>query len=315
VPTLSALLASRHEIVAVVSQPDRPRGRGRKQLPSPVSERALAAGVLLLRPERVGDPAVVTALAQARPDIGVVVAFGQFMPRVIRELPRLGYCINAHASLLPRYRGAAPIAQAILDGQPSTGISVMRVEREMDAGPVALVRETPIGEQENAAELTDRLARLAADALLEALEQIAAGKITWTEQDASHASVAPKLSKLDGRLDFARSARELVCRVHGLAPRPGAYATLPAEDGPPEVLRILRARARPATGEALPVPGTVRRSRDSGTPPLLVATGDGWLEPIEVQRAGGKAMDTAAYLRGHDLADGTILSAADETSR
>jgi methionyl-tRNA formyltransferase len=309
---------SRHQVVAVVSQPDRPRGRGRKLQPSPISQRALDAGLPLLRPERVGEPQVASALAASEPDVGVVVAFGQFMPRRIRELPRLGYCINAHASLLPRYRGASPIAQAILDGETKTGISVMRVEREMDAGPVALVRETAIGEQENAAELTERLADLAAEALLDALDAIEAGEIEWCEQDAARASVAPKLAKQDGRLDWTLPARVLVRRIHGLAPRPGAFTTLPAHDdtgeepagtgdAAGEVLRILRARALEAGGETLPPPGSVRRGREPDVPALRIATGDGWIEPLSVQRAGGRAMDMDAYLRGHDIEEGARL--------
>ena len=159
-PTLEALLAGPHPVVGVVSQPDRPQGRGRKPKPSPVSSVALRANVPLLRPERVGDPAVVAELRGLAPDLGVVVAFGQFLPKAIRELPRLGYLINAHASLLPKYRGAAPIQRAILAGELATGVSVMRVEREMDAGPVALVRELAIGPEETGGELAQRIAAL-----------------------------------------------------------------------------------------------------------------------------------------------------------
>jgi methionyl-tRNA formyltransferase len=318
VPTLEALLGGPHDVVAVISQPDRPRGRGRKFLPSPISEVALAAGAPLLRPDRVGEPEVAEALAKTQPDVGVVVAFGQFMPRRIRELPRLGYCINAHASLLPRYRGASPIAQAILDGQTKTGISVMRVEREMDAGPVGLVREIVIGEQENAAELTERLAALAAEALQEALDLVESGDVVWREQDASRATLAPKLSKEDGRLDWQLPARVLVQRIHGLAPRPGAFTSLPARGGldgrrereERETLRILRARALDAGGVTLPAPGTVRRGREPGMPALCIAAGDGWIEPLTLQRAGGRAMDVAAYLRGHDIEEGALLGAA-----
>ena len=311
-PSLKALLESRHDVVAVVSQPDRPRGRGRKLLPSAVSQIAQDADLSLWRPESLGEPEILEALAGCQSDIGVVVAFGQFMPKPIRKLPRLGYCINAHASLLPLYRGASPIAKAILDGQRKTGISIMRVERDMDAGPVALVRETDIGERENAAELTDRLAQLAAQALLEALDQIEADEIVWQEQDHARASMAPKLSKQDGELDFGRPASELVRRIHALAPRPGAFATLP--DGgagePRDVLRILRARALRAAGEKMPAPGTLRRGRGPGAPLLRIATGEGWLEPLEVQRSGGQKMVIAAYLRGHDIADGAVLGAA-----
>jgi methionyl-tRNA formyltransferase len=193
VPTLECLIAGPWEVVAVVSQPDRPRGRGRKLSPSPVSQVALDAGIPLLRPERVGKPEVIEALRALAPDIGVVLAFGQFIPKAVRELPGLGFMINAHASLLPKYRGAAPINHAILAGEKTTGISVMRVEREMDTGPVALVREIPIGDHENAAELSERLAHLAAEAITEALEQLAAGRAQWNEQDHSRACLAPKI--------------------------------------------------------------------------------------------------------------------------
>ena len=154
VPTLERLLGGPHEVVGVVSQPDRRRGRGRKTSPTPVAELALAHDLPLLRPEKVGDAEVVEALRALEPDIGVVVAFGQFIPKKVRELPRCGYLINAHASLLPKYRGAGPIAHAILNGEHETGISVMKIEREMDAGDVTRVHRTPIGPDENTAELT-----------------------------------------------------------------------------------------------------------------------------------------------------------------
>ncbi len=307
VPTLRRLIDGPDELVVVVSQPDRGRGRGRKRSPSPVSQLALDAGLELLRPEKVGDAATVEALHAARPDIGVVVAFGQFIPKQVRQLPRLGYLINAHASLLPLYRGASPIAQAILDGQPETGISVMRVEKEMDSGAVALVRRTPIREGENTAELTERLSWLAADAIADALDEIARGRVQWTEQDHAAATVAPKLQKSDGRLDWSLPTRVLIQRIHGLAPRPGAYTVLPGDGADePETLRILRAEA-PGADYAPEAPGTMRVGKDGGEPPLRIATGDGWLVPTEVQRAGGRAMETDAFLRGQPLEDGTRL--------
>ena len=296
-PSLARLLAGRHPVVAVVSQPDRPRGRGRRPSPSPVAETALAAGVPLLRPERVGDAEIVALLRAAEPDLGVVVAFGQFLPKAIRELPRLGYLVNAHASVLPRHRGAAPIASAILAGDAETGISVMRVEREMDAGPVALVCRTPIGPEETRGELEPRLAELAADALAAALDAIAAGAATWAEQDAARATHAPKLARTDGALDFTDDAEALARRVRALAPRPGAFAALGGEP-----LRLLGARAEPGP-VALP-PGTLRVEGGA----LRVATGRGWLVPTRHQRAGGRPLDTAEFLRGHPIAVGTRLS-------
>ena len=296
-PTLERLLAGPHEVAAVVSQPDRPRGRGRARQPSPVSRCALERGAPLLRPERVAE--ALPALADAAPDLGVVVAFGQFLPRSVRELPRRGYCINAHASLLPRWRGAAPIARAILAGDTRTGISVMRVEREMDAGPVALVRELAIGADETCGELTQRLADLAADAIAEALTEIAADTAMWREQDAARATLAPKLERDEARLDWREPARALALRVRALSPSPGAHG-----DWQGEPLRILRARAEPgATGRE---PGRVHAPGDGS---LRIATGDGWLVPLVLQRAGGRPLDTAAFLRGRPIPDGARLGA------
>ena len=292
-PSLERLLAGPHEVAVVVSQPDRPRGRGRQSSPSPVAARALAAGLPLLRPEKVGDAATLAALRAHAPDLGVVVAFGQFLPRGVRELPRRGFLINAHASLLPRHRGAAPIARAILAGDAETGISVMRVEREMDAGPVALVRRLAIGPEETCGELELRLAALAADALAEALAAIAAGRDAWTEQDASAATLAPKLTREDAQLDFAEPAEALARRVRALAPRPGAVAEL---DG--ERLRLLGARAE--AGAVADAPGGVRRVGAA----LRIATGAGWLVPTRLQRAGGRPLAVAEYLRGHPISEG-----------
>jgi methionyl-tRNA formyltransferase len=307
VPSLEALIRSRHEVVAVVSQPDRGRGRGRKLSPSPVAACALEEGIPVLRPERVGEPEVLEALCEHAPDIGVVVAFGQFIGRKVRELPSLGYMINAHASLLPRYRGASPIAQAILDDEEETGISIMRVEREMDAGPVAHVRRLEIGEQENSAELAQRLSNLAAESILEALDLIVSNEIKWTEQDHDQSTLAPKLFKEDGRLDWRLPTRTLIRRIHGLAPRPGAFTLLPAgEAGEESPLRILRAAPGKGPQGANDPPGTLRRPGDApGT--VQIATGDGWLAPLEVQRAGAKAMPTDAFLRGTPLQDGLRL--------
>jgi len=281
----------------VVSQPDRPRGRGRQVSPSPVAERALAAGVPLLRPERVGDPEVEAALRAHAPDLGVVVAFGQFLPRRVREAPRLGYCVNAHASLLPRLRGAAPIPRAILSGERETGISVMRVEREMDAGPVALRRSTPIGPDETGGELEARLAVLAADAIAAALEEIAAGRVCWTPQDPAAASFAPKLEREEARLDPAEAAEALVRRVRAFAPRPGAFVVVSGE-----ALRILAAHAEPGPCD-LPA-GTLR---SGGTHALRIATREGWLVPDVLQRPGGRPLPAAEFQRGPPLENGARI--------
>ncbi len=298
VPTLEALLAGPHDVVGIVSQPDRGRGRGRKRSPSPVSEVALREDLPLLRPEKVGDPETVAALEALRPDVGVVVAFGQFIPKQVRELPSEGYLINAHASLLPKYRGAAPIARAILDGETETGISVMRVEKEMDAGAVALVAKTPIGEEENAAELTERLGRIAAEAIALALDRIAAGEIEWTEQDASRATLAAKIEKHDAVLDLRDPARALVARIHAVSPKPGGAVSLESPGAEPVVLKISRATWQ-AAESALPAPGTLDTS--DADAPLRIATGEGWLVPRVMQRPGGKPLPIADFLRGFEI--------------
>jgi methionyl-tRNA formyltransferase len=287
-------------VVAVVSQPDRPRGRGQRVAPSPVAQVAERAGLPLLRPERVADAECADWLAAREPDLGVVAAFGQFLPRRLRELPSLGYLINAHASLLPRWRGAAPIARAILAGDAETGISVMRVEREMDAGPVLLLRRTPIGPDETAGELEARLAALAADAIAEAVARIAAGDAHWTPQDDADATLAPRLERGEAELDFGEPAAALARRVRAMAPRPGAFTWF--EDEP---LRILAAETLPGPVDA--APGV---ARTGGEPPLRIAAAEGWLAPRVLQRAGGRPLDVHAFLRGRALHDGTRLGRA-----
>ena len=296
VPTL-VRLAGEHEIAAVVSQPDRPSGRGRRMSPSPVSTAAQERGLTLLRPERVGDPEGVAALRDAGADLGVVVAFGQFLPRPVRELPRLGYLVNGHASVLPRHRGAAPIARALIAGDAETGISVMRVEREMDAGPVALVSTLAIGPDEDAGQLGDRLAQLAADAISEALAQIADGRVRWRDQDAARATLAPKIDPAELVIDWSEAADALARRVRAFAPAPAART---AQRGEP--LRILAARVEPGPTDRAPGVVCVRAGR-----PLRVATGDGWLLPQRVQRAGGNPLAIDAYLRGRPISDGEKL--------
>jgi methionyl-tRNA formyltransferase len=302
VPTLDRLALGPHEVVAVVSQPDRRRGRGRARHPSPVATRALELELPLLRPERVGAVELAEALAAYRPDIGVVVAFGQFIPRRIRELPTRGFLINGHASLLPKFRGAAPIQHAILAGDDETGVCVMRVEKAMDAGPVALVRRIPIGPDEDAGSLGERLSRLSAEAIAEGLDLIERGEVSWTEQDPSAATLAPKIETEDARLDWSRPASELVRLVRAMAPSPGAFCVHQEER-----IRVLAARSEDAPAGL--APGTVSYD-DTGA--LRIATAKGFLYPLSLQRPGKKAMATADFLRGHPLSAGTRLGADSE---
>ena len=297
VPTLERLIGGRHAVVAVICQPDRQRGRGRRVSIAPVAEVAQRAEVHLMRPERVGAPEVADELRTQTPDLGVVVAFGQFLPKIIRELPSLGYLVNGHASLLPHYRGAAPVVHCILSGDTIAGVSAMRVEREMDAGPVALQRETAIGETENCGELSDRLAQLTADVIEEVVEQIAEDRVVWTPQDDSRATLASKIERSDGTLLWSESAEALVRRVRAMSPTPGASTDLEGE-----TLRILDARFEAGTPDA--PPGTVRTLPTGG---LRIATGDGWLLPRVLQRAGKRPLEVEEFLRGRPVPDGAKL--------
>ena len=278
----------------MVSQPDRGHGRGRRSRPSPVSACAQERGWPLLRPDEVGDSAAIEALREHTPDLGVVVAYGQFLPRKVRELPREGYLLNAHASLLPRFRGAAPIARAVLEGETTTGISVMRIEREMDAGPVALVRELTIGPEETTGELEGRLSLVAADAIDAALQQVAEGTLQWRDQDPAQATVAPRLAREEARLNWQEDADALVRRVRAFAPKPGATTTLGGD-----TLRILAARAVEDPTDRRP--GRILLDPAQREQPLRIATGRGWLVPLELQRAGGRVLPVADFLRGRPI--------------
>ena len=297
VPSLERLIAGPFDVVGVVSQPDRRRGRGRKVSPSPVSAVALREDIPLFRPEKVAS--VREELEALSTDMGVVVAFGQFLPKSIRELPRHGYLINAHASLLPKYRGAAPINHAILAGEHTTGVSVMRVDREMDAGPVALTREIEIGENETAGELTERMGELAATALEPALQQIDEGTVVFEDQDHTSATEAGKLTREMGELHWSEPAETLVQRIRAFAPKPGAFTHLEGD-----LLRIYSAHTEEAN--SVPAPGTIAVEENTR---LRVATGKDWLVPERVQRAGGKEMPVDAFLRGREIATGSVFDA------
>jgi methionyl-tRNA formyltransferase len=297
VPTLERLLEGRHEVVHVICQPDRQRGRGRKTSPAPVADLALAAGVPLIRPENIADAEALAEFRACESDLGVVVAFGQFLPKQIREAPARGYLINGHASLLPRYRGAAPISRCILDGATVTGISAMRVEREMDSGAIALQREIEIGEHENAGELSERLAQLTADALEEVIEQIAADRVGWVPQDNTRVTFAPKIGRSDAELIWTESAEALCRRVRAMAPSPGAFSIFEGEN-----LRILDARSDATPTDLAPGTSCVGPAQE-----LRVATGDGWLLPRILQRPGKRALDVEAFMRGKPIPDGIRL--------
>lgn len=297
VPTLEQLIKGRHEVVTVICQPDRRRGRGRKPSPAAVAEVALRAGVPLMRPEDIGEDEVLAEFRACKPDLGVVVAFGQFLPKRIRDAAALGYLINGHASLLPRYRGAAPISRCVLDGATVTGVSAMRVDKEMDAGPVALQRELEIGEHENAGNLSERLSKLTADTLEEVIEQIAENRVSWVPQDATRATFAPKIRRSDAQLIWTESAKALCRRVRAMAPSPGAFTNLEGES-----LQILDARSDQSPADLAPGTVCVGPAQE-----LRIATGDGWMLPRILQRPGKRALDVETFVRGRPIPDGILL--------
>ena len=289
---LDALLADeRHDVCAVVTQPDRARGRKRQVLPSLVKAHVADRDIPVLTPERVNEPEALTSLAAFEPDIAVVVAYGQILRPALLEMPRLG-CVNVHASLLPAYRGAAPIQMAIADGCSETGVSIMHMDEGMDTGDVILRRSTPIGEDETAGQLHARLGELGAAALLEALGRLGRGEAGREVQDSSAATYTPKLTKQDGRLEWAGSAQSLSCKVRGFNPWPMCWVEMGA--GP---LRVLTAVAVDGEGE----PGTVVALESDGP---VVACGSGALKMLEVQPQGRKVMGGRDFVNGHGLAIG-----------
>ena len=291
VPSLRAL-ARAATLVGVVSQPDRPRGRGLASQPSPVAAAAGALGVPVLRPPTLRDGSVGAELAAWQPDVLVVAAYGKILPPPILALPTLAP-INVHASLLPRHRGAAPIAAAILAGDPETGVTIMLMREEMDAGEVLLQRACPIGPEDTTATLTTTLADLGAAALVEALERIRTTGLTPIAQDAARATYASRLVKEAGRIDWSESAATIARAVRAYTPWPSAYASLAGR-----TVKVLAARVAPdAAGAA---PGTIVGTSDG----LMVATGSGTLELMTVQAEGKKALPAAAFLAGARLGTG-----------
>ena len=292
-PTLEAVLA-RHEVVGIITQPDKPAGRGQRLTAPPVKQRA-ASGVAVLQPARLRDPEWPQRLGAFAADVAVVVAFGQILPKAVLDVPRRG-SINVHASLLPRYRGAAPIAWALIRGETETGITTFQMDPGMDTGDILLHEAMPIGAEETAGELAGRLYRLGASLLLRTLAEL--DTLRPIPQDGSAATLAPRLKKADGWLRLSEPARELVNRVRGCSPWPGGAVMTPVGR-----LLIWRAAAAPPAGTA--APGTLVAS---GPGAVGVATGDGLLLPIDVQPENRRTMGWEDFLRGARLGPGAHLS-------
>ncbi len=296
VPALRAVVATGARVPLVLTRPDRPAGRGRRLTAPPVKQAALELGLPL------GQPATLRAPTDLplgeRPDLMVVVAYGLLLPRKWLDWPRLG-CINLHGSLLPRWRGAAPIQRAVLAGDSQTGISVMQMDEGLDTGPVHLARATPIGARETAGELHDRLAALAAETLVEALTGVLHGTSVPTPQDAALATLAPKIAKSEAILDWRDPAVQLERRVRAFNPKPVAEARL--SDG--RRLRVFEAEAVAAQPRA--AAGTIVGVGRAG---IEVATGDGVLRLIKVQPPSGRVMDAEAYLAAHSVSGVAFVS-------
>ena len=294
VPPLRALLASPHQVVGVYTQPDRPAGRGRKLTPSPVKAEALAAGIPVFQPVSLKDADAQRELAGLKPDLMVVVAYGLLLPQAVLDIPRLG-CVNIHASLLPRWRGAAPIQRAILAGDAETGVDIMRMEAGLDTGPVYLEQRIPIDTGDTGGSLHDKLAKLGAEALMAALPGIADGSLAPVAQDDSRTCYAKKLDKAEAEIDWARPAAEIARQVRAFNPWPVAQTRF--EDA---ILRIWN--ASPVKGET-GNPGMVMSAGRQG---IEVATGDGLLRITRLQMPGKKPVSAADFINAYAIQGVTL---------
>jgi methionyl-tRNA formyltransferase len=289
VPALVALHAAGHEIACVYSQPPAPAGRGKKLRPSPVQAKAEALGLAVRHPKSLKGAEAQAEFAALGADVAVVAAFGLILPQPVLDAPVHG-CLNIHASILPRWRGAAPIHRAVMAGDAETGVTIMQMEAGLDTGPMLHIVRTPIADK-TTGELTEELAELGAGAMVEVLAGLS-GYAPQVQDDAL-ACYAPKIDKAEGRIDWARSAGELVRHIHGLAPFPGAWFELEGER-----IKLLRAEALAASG----APGTVLDDD------LTIACATGALRPLRLQRAGKPAMERADFLRGRPVAVGVVLA-------
>lgn len=291
-------------LLAAVSQPDKPRGRDLQLQPTAVKAAALAENLPVLQPTRARDEAFLQQLRELQPDLIVVAAYGQILPPALLALPRFG-CLNVHTSLLPKYRGAAPIQWAILNGDPETGVTIMRMDAGLDTGDILTTVTTPIAPADNAQTLHDRLAMLGAELLVQTIPAYVAGRITPRPQPAEGSTYARKISKEDGAIDWTQPARVLWNRIRAFTPWPGAFTYQPAAPKP-RLLKLWLAEVEPtATG----APGEILRADSTG---LVIACGEQGLRILELQREGGRRLTTAQYLAGHPLAPGELLGAGME---
>lgn len=292
VPSLQALLDKGHEICAVFTQPDKPRGRGHKLAPPPVKELAEKYGLPVFQPVTLRDEGVQEQIRSLCADLAVVVAYGKILPKVVLDMPRLG-CINVHGSLLPKYRGAAPIQWAVINGEEVTGVTTMYMGQGVDTGDMLLRRETPIGPDETAGQLFDRLKDMGAQLLVETLDRLEKGELQPTPQNHDEATHAPMLQKEMSLVDWTRPAAQIQCLIRGLNPWPCAIATLEGRR-----LKLLASRVVEGTG----APGEARCENGE----LLICCGEKALLITELQTPEGKRMSGKNYLLGHPLGAGAV---------
>ena len=295
-PALRLLHERHYPLVGAVCQPDRPKGRGLKEVAPPVKMLAQELGLPVYQPVKVKDPAFMELLQKLVPEMIVVAAFGQILSKAVIDYPRL-HCLNIHPSLLPKYRGAAPLNWQIINGETKTGVTIMLMDEGMDSGDILLQEETDLDATETYGELHDRLAVLGAKLLVKSIEQIFTGEAQRKPQDASGATLAPRLTKETGKINWSHKAAAIVNLIRGLNPAPTAYTTL---DGLP--LKIFKAEIQP--DKVHHSPGTIGEAGSDGLP---VATSDGYVVLKDIQLAGKKRMPIADFLRGHRINPGTIL--------
>ncbi len=298
VPTVEQLCASRHTIVACVTQPARAQGRGLTLKPSPVTQAVQGRGVVCWQPERL-DECVTQRVQATQPELGIAVDYGEKIPATMLRLPRHGM-LGMHPSLLPKYRGAAPIQRAILNGDAVTGVTVFRMTEALDSGDVLLQDMTTIHPEETAVELRDRLAQQGAHLVVRAVDLLERGDVQWHPQEERAATLAPKLTKAEGRIDWAQPAQTIVNRIRGLQPWPGALTSWQGQ-----LLKVQQGRV--AIGCATATPGTIVQLTDAG---LVISAGEGGVLVTMVQLAGGRPMAAAAFCRGHAVRVGAHLGAS-----
>ena len=297
VGTLEAIIKEGYEVAGVVTQPDKPKGRGKNMQFTPVKEVAVAKNIPVYQPIRVKEPEFIEELQKLNPEVIVVVAFGQILPKAILDMPQYG-CVNVHASLLPRYRGAAPIQWAVIDGEKESGVTTMLMEEGLDTGDMLKKTVVPLEEDETGGSLHDKLAAAGADLLIETLKELEAGTSVRTKQDDTLSNYAKMLDKQLGHIDFTKPAEEIERLIRGLNPWPSAFTGIDGKTLKIWSATVVNQEAEGKYGEIVEV------TQDS----ILVKTGKGLLELDEVQLEGKKRMETDAFLRGYPVKVGTILS-------